>query len=115
MKDMKSITTNEYLPSPHEKSMSDALAFCDELARDFKERADRHKRTFKLLRYSSVALAITVTIISTLIATQGMYLWVVPVVSVLSALCTTLLSATNSQERWIHSRGVEQQLKAEKF
>ena len=115
MADMKSMNTNEQLPTPHEKQRREALAFCDELAHDFKERADRHKRMFKLLRYSSVALAITVTIVSTLTATQGKYLWIVPIVSGISALCTTLLSATNSQERWVHSRGVEQQLKAEKF
>jgi hypothetical protein len=101
------------LPSPQEKRRGDALALCDELSRDFQERANRHKRTFKFLRYASVTFAITVTVISTLTATQGTYLWIVPVVSGLSALCTTLLSATNSQERWVHSRGVEQQLKAE--
>lgn len=95
--------------------MKDALALCDELIHDFKGRADRHKRVFKLLRNASVALAITVTVISTLTAAQGMYLWTVPVVSGFSALCTTLLSATNSQERWVHSRGVQQQLEVERF
>lgn len=115
MAEAKSIKTSEQPVMSHEKQKTEALTFCDELAHDFQERADRHKRTFKFLRYSSVVLAITVTVISTLTATQGKYLWIVPVVSGLSALCTTLLSATNSQERWVHSRGVEQQLKAEKF
>lgn len=116
MKDVKSITTNEQLPSSQEKqTKKDALALCDELIQDFKDRADRHKRTFKLLRYASVALASVVTIVSTLTAIRGIYLWIVPIVSGLSALCTTLLSANNSQERWVHSRGVQQQLEAERF
>ncbi len=115
MKDVKSITTNEQLPSSQAKQTKDALALCDELIQDFKGRADRHKRTFKLLRYASVALAAVVTIVSTLTAIRGIYLWIVPVVSGLSALCTTLLSANNSQERWVHSRGVQQLLEAERF
>jgi len=115
MKDVKSNATNQQPPSSQEKQTKDALALCDELIRDFKDRADRHKRTFKLLRYASVALAVVVTIVSTLTAIRGIYLWIVPVVSGLSALCTTLLSANNSQERWVHSRGIQQQLEAERF
>jgi hypothetical protein len=115
MKDSKSILPDEHLPSSQGKQMKDALALCDHLMQDFKDRADRHKRTFKLLRYASVALATVVTIVSTLAAIRGVYLWIVPVVSGLSALCTTLLSASNSQERWVHSRGVQQQLEAERF
>ncbi len=115
MKDVKSITINEHPLSSQEKQTKDALALCDELIQDFQDRADRHKRTFKLLRYASVALATIVTIVSTLTAIRGIYLWIVPVVSGLSALCTTLLSANNSQERWVHSRGVQQHLEAERF
>jgi hypothetical protein len=115
MKDVKRMTSNEPSLSSQEKQTKDALALCDKLMQDFKDRADRHKRTFKLLRYTSVALAAAVTIISTLTAIGGIYLWIVPVVSGLSALCTTLLSANNSQERWVHSRGVQQQLEAERF
>jgi hypothetical protein len=115
MKDAKSLATNQPLSSSQEKQTKDALALCDHLMQDFKDRADRHKRTFKLLRYASVALATVVTIVSTLTAIRGVYLWIVPIVSGLSALCTTLLSANNSQERWVHSRGVQQQLEAERF
>src|SRR6185312_14967568 len=115
MKDVKSIATNEQPPSSQEKQTQDALALCNELIQDFKDRADRHKRTFKLLRYASVALAAVVTIVATLTAISGIDLWIVPIVSGLSALCTTLLSANNSQERWVHSRGVQQQLEAERF
>jgi hypothetical protein len=119
MRDNEKTPSNEQLPSPVNKQTSDALQFYDELIHDFKTRADRHKRTFKLLRYSSVSLAIAVTLVSTLVlsltATQEIYLWIIPILSGLSALSTTLLSATNSQERWVHSRGVQQQLEAEKF
>jgi hypothetical protein len=115
MKEAQKTASSEHLPSPLQKQVSDALHFCDELIQDFKARADRHKRTFKLLRYSSVSLAIAVTVIATLTALQGVSLWIVPIISGLSALFTTLLSATNSQERWVHSRGVQQQLEAERF
>src|SRR5437868_3684764 len=115
MKDAQKTTSNEQLPSLLQKQVDDALQFCDRLIQDFKMRADRHKRTFKLLRYSSVSLAIAVTVVATFTALEGVSLWIVPVVSGLSALCTTLLSATNSQERWVHSRGVQQQLEAERF
>lgn len=119
MRDAEKTPSDEQLPSPLKKHANDALQFYDELIHDFKARADRHKRTFKLLRYSSVSLAIVVTLVSTLVlsftATQGIYVWIIPILSGLSALSTTLLSATNSQERWVHSRGVQQQLEAEKF
>jgi hypothetical protein len=36
-------------------------------------------------------------------------------VSGLAALCISLLSATNSQDRWISSRATQQQLEAEQF
>jgi Protein of unknown function (DUF4231) len=115
MKEVKKMTSNEQAPSPLHVQANNALKLCDKLMQDFKIRADRQKRTFKLLTYSSVSLAIAVTVVSTLTATQGAYLWIVPVISGLSALCTTLLSSTNSQERWIHSRGVQQKLEAESF
>ncbi len=119
MKEAEKTTSDKQLASPLHKQASDALQFCDELIHDFRARADRHKRLFKLLRYASVILAIVVTVVSTLISalttTPKEYLWIVPALSGLSALCTTLLSTTNSQERWVHSRGVQQQFEAEKF
>jgi hypothetical protein len=115
MKDGKEMAATEQTPSPQQTQTTDALQFCDHLMRDFQARADRHKRIFKFLRYASVLLAVVVTALATLTATQKEYLWVVPLISGLSALCTTLLSTTNSQERWVHSRGVQQALEAESF
>jgi hypothetical protein len=119
MKDTEKSTSNEQFLTPLQKQASEALQFYEVLIQDFKTRADRPKRTFKFLRYSSVSLAITGTLVSSIVlsltATQGIYLWIIPVLSALTALSTTLLSATNSQERWVHSRGVEQQLEVEKF
>jgi Protein of unknown function (DUF4231) len=119
MKEPGKDISNEELSSLFKKQVSDALHYYDELIQDFKVRADRHKRTFKLLRYSSVSLAIVATLVSTLVlsltTTQGVYLWIIPIFSGLSALSTTLLSTTNSQERWVHSRGVQQELEAERF
>ncbi len=119
MKEAEKNISHEQLPSPLPKQADDALHFCDELIHDFKARADRHKRIFKLLKYASVSLAILVTVISTLLSalttTPKEYLWIVPALSGLAALCTTLLSTTNSQERWVQSRGVQQQFEAERF
>jgi hypothetical protein len=100
MRDAEKTPSNEQLPSPLQMQASAALQFNNKLIHDFKDRADRHKRTFKLLRYSSVSLAIAVTLGSTLTATQAVFLWVIPILSGLSELSTTLLSSTNSQERW---------------
>lgn len=100
---------------PQQTQISDALQFCYHLMQDFKARADRHKRIFNFLRYASVSFAIVGTGIATIAATQRDYLWIVPIISGIAALCTTLLSTTNSQERWVHSRGVQQELEAESF
>jgi hypothetical protein len=115
MRDAGKSISDEHLPTPVQKQNDNALAFCDGLIQDFKARADRHKQLFKRLNYSSVSLGILVTVVSALTAIQGAYLWVVPIISGLSALCTALLSATNSQERWTYSRGVQQQLETEQF
>lgn len=115
MKNEQKTALSGQSPLPQQTQTNDALQFCHHLMQDFKARADRHKRTFKFLRYASVSLAIIVTVVSTLTATRGNFLWVVPIISGLAALCTTLLSTTNSQERWVHSRGVQQELEAEHF
>jgi hypothetical protein len=115
MKDGKEMAPTEQNPSSQQTQTNDALQFCYHLMRDFQARANRHKRIFKFLRYVSVSLAVVVTGLATLTATLKEYLWVVPVVSGLSALCTTFLSTTNSQERWVRSRGVQQELEAESF
>lgn len=115
MKDGEKSISDEHLPTPVQKQANDALEFCAMLIQDFKARADSHKQVFKRLRSASISLAILVTVVSALTATLGAYFWIVPIISGFSALCTTMLSATNSQERWTHSRGVEQQLDAERF
>src|SRR5215469_208722 len=79
--------SGEALPSAIQKHSDEALKLCDHLMTDFKERADRHKRVFKVLKISSVSLAIAVTVLSTLSATQRIDQWIVPVVSGLAALC----------------------------
>ena len=115
MEDTKHPTSSQS-PSPSPQQQVDqALELCLELKEDFKRRANRHKRTFLFLRYSSVFLVIAVTIVSTLTTSLHLDAWIVPLLSGLSALCTTLLSVTNAQQRWIHSRGVQQRFEAEKF
>lgn len=94
MNETEKTASNEEVPTPLNKYVNNALQFYDDLIHDFKKRADRHKRRFNLLTYSSVCLAIAVTLVSTLVisltATQEIYLWVIPIIGGLSALSTTL-------------------------
>jgi hypothetical protein len=96
---------------------TEALKECDRLIQRFKFIADTDKRRFTRLNQGSVLLTFVVTILSTLAASQklGMWEWVVPIMSALAALSTTLLSQTSSQKTWINARNTQQKLQAEKF
>src|SRR5258708_40220885 len=115
MKDTEDTLPGENHSSSVQEFANAALKLCNHLTTDFKSRADRHKRAFKFLKISSVSLAIAVTVLATLSATQRIDQWVVPVVSGFAALCTALLGATNAQERWVSSREIQQHLEAEQF
>jgi hypothetical protein len=92
-----------------------ALKECQKLIEHFHKKANKSKNLYRRLKYSSIALAVSVTVLSALSAVQQTFPWVVPVVSGLTALATALLGATNAQEIWVRSRTAEQQLTAEKF
>ena len=92
-----------------------ALKECQRLIDHFHKKADKNKTLYRRLKYSSIALAVSVTVLSALSVVQQTVPWVVPVVSGLTALATALLGATNAQEIWVRSRNAEQQLTAEKF
>ncbi|MEL6224860.1 MAG: DUF4231 domain-containing protein [Cyanobacteria bacterium J06627_8] len=94
-----------------------ALQQCDHLIRDFAKRADRHKARYKRLQVTSITLAVCTTILSALSASDvlGALNWVVPTVSGLATLSTTLLSQTNTQKMWIQSRNISQQFQTELF
>ncbi|MGD1943394.1 MAG: DUF4231 domain-containing protein [Leptolyngbyaceae cyanobacterium] len=94
-----------------------ALAQCDHLIRDFAQRANRHKARYKRLQVMSVTLAISTTILAALSAGNllGQWDWIVPAMSGLAALATTLLSQTSTQKMWVESRNMAQQFQMEQF
>ena len=95
----------------------EALTECDRSIQRFKYIADKDKRRFTLLKKFSISLTLVVTLLSALAASKrlGDRGWIVPAVSGLAALSTTLLSQTTSQKTWINSRDVQQRLQVEKF
>lgn len=96
---------------------TEALKECDRLLQRFKYIADVDKRRFKRLNQASVLLTFVVTILSTLAASKqlGLWEWIVPIISALAALSTTLLSQTTAQTTWVNARNVQQKLQSEKF
>ncbi|MDB9525273.1 DUF4231 domain-containing protein [Oscillatoria sp. CS-180] len=100
-----------------EEKREQALEQCDYLIRDFAKRADRYKARYKRLQVMSVTLAICTTILSALSASGlfGLLEWVVPAISGLATLATTLLSQTNTQRLWVESRNIAQQFQMEMF
>lgn len=96
---------------------TEALEECDRLIQRFKHIADSNKQRFARLNQASVLLTFAVTILSTLAASKqlGAWEWVVPIISALAALSTTLLSQNTSQKTWVNARNVQQRLQSEKF
>ncbi|GEM_PF-1983334 len=106
----------EFSATPHQKQQG-ALLECDRLITHFSREATQHKHQFRQLKYLSIFLTAFVTILSAVstINKVEQWQWVVPVVSGLATLSTTLLGQTNSQKVWVHSRSVQQQLQVERF
>jgi Protein of unknown function (DUF4231) len=109
--------STDILPRHLSQKQKESLDECERLIQHFKDEALQHKRWFQGLKYSTVFLAATVTILSTIAASKKIeqLTWAVPVISGLATLSTTLLTQTASQKVWVHSRGVEQKLQVEKF
>jgi hypothetical protein len=100
-----------------EERKQQALHQCDHLIKDFAKRADRHKNRYKRLQVTSITLAVCTTVLSALSASKvfGQLDWVVPTVSGLATLSTTLLSQTNTQKMWVQSRNISQQFQTQLF
>jgi hypothetical protein len=100
-----------------EEKQRQALEQCTHLIKDFAGRADRHKARYKRLQFVSIALAVSTTVLSTLSASKKLdsIEWIVPLVSGLATLSTTLLTQTNSQKMWVQSRNTSQKLQVEEF
>lgn len=100
-----------------EEKQRQALDQCNHLIKDFADRADRHKTRYKRLQFVSIALAVFTTVLSALSASKKLdsIEWVVPLVSGLATLSTTLLTQTNSQKMWVQSRSISQKFQVEEF
>lgn len=88
-----------------------ALKECCRLICHFKSRANKSKWQFNVLRYSAVFLAVAVTVAA---AMDGIPRSAVTLIGGLAALAAALLSATNPQSLWLHSRNVQQKLQSER-
>ena len=100
-----------------EEKKQQAIDYCDHLIQDFAKRANRHKNRYKFLQVTSIILAVGTTILSALSAGKilGNLNWIVPMISGLATLSTTLLSQTNTHKMWTQSRNISQQFQAELF
>ena len=105
------------LAETQEEKKKQALDQCEHLIRDFAKRADRHKTRYKRLQSTSIALAVSTTVLSALAASKalGQLDWVVPMVSGLATLSTTFLTQSNNQSMWIQSRNISQKFQTEMF
>ncbi len=94
-----------------------AIDQCDRLIQDFSKRANRHKARYKRLQVASISLAVGTTLLSALSASKilGQLDWIVPTISGLATLSTTLLSQTNTQKMWVQSRNIAQQFQTQLF
>ncbi len=110
----------DHFPSPDEtleKKKQQAIQQCNQLLNDFSKRADRHKGRYKRLQITSISLAVCTTLLSALSASKrlGPLDWIVPAVSGLATLSTTLLSQTSTQKMWVQSRNISQQFQTQLF
>ena len=100
-----------------EEKKKQALDQCEHLIRDFAKRADRHKTRYKRLQATSIALAVSTTVLSafSVSKTLGQLDWIVPMVSGLATLSTTFLTQSNNQSMWVQSRNISQKFQTEMF
>jgi hypothetical protein len=100
-----------------EEKKQQAIQQCHQLLNDFSKRADRHKGRYKRLQITSISLAVCTTLLSALSASKvlGQLDWIVPAVSGLATLSTTLLTQTNTQKMWVQSRNISQQFQTQLF
>src|SRR2546429_9163427 len=115
MKDDVEIASSSELTFSIGTKNSEALKLCDGLIANYKRRSRDYRRFFRIFKYSSALLAISVIVLSSLSATQRIDQWIVPVVSGVSAFFAVLVSTSSAQELWILSRGIQRQFTAEKF
>lgn len=103
--------------STYEEKVEFAYTMYNKLYKHFKERADKNKKFYQLYKYSSILLAATTTIVTSLeiIFTDSFPPWVLPIVSAGSTVAVAFLGASGVQKNWINSRTTQQRLQTEQF
>jgi hypothetical protein len=89
-----------------------ALARCEYLQSNWRRRARENKGRSIVLVHLSVTLAVAATVIAAVPAAPK---WLIAAVSGGTALATTLLAATRTQEHWVLARSIQNQLGNERF
>jgi hypothetical protein len=115
--DMNEMANSVDRESPLKSKQDEILKECDRLINHFSRKAHESKRNFRSFKYVSVILSAIVAILSTL---QSIKHWsllqvIIPAISSITALSTTLLAVTNAQEHWLQSRSTQQKLHIEKL
>jgi len=90
------------------------LRECDNFINEYSNRANKYKKSYKILTNMSIILGATVAILSAIPLISDLN-WPITLVAVISTLCTTLLTTTRSQSLWVLSRDVQHKLDIEKL
>src|SRR5262245_47494869 len=115
--DMNEMNNSADRESLLKSKQDEIIKECDGLISHFSNKAHESKRNFRSFKYSSVILSALVAILSALQSIKNWSLLqiVIPAISSVAALSTTLLAVTNAQEHWLQSRSTQQKLQVEKL
>lgn len=100
-----------------EDKFANALELANHLINHFAGKATKIKRLYKIFRFTSVISISVVTILAFLnIAYDWFPLkWIIPSISIIATVLTTLMSITNAQKDWIYNRSTSQKFQRERF
>ena len=102
-----------------EASAIPGVVFADERIAHFKKTADRQKRWWRLFQYTTIIITVLLTVVAGLSVGDEAVInkvpWLIPGMSGIAALCSTLLAASHAQEQYLYHRKIEVKMKAEKI
>jgi hypothetical protein len=95
------------------------VAFSDERIKHFKRVADNQRRVWRILQYTTIIVTVLLTVVAALSIGDKAVInkapWLIPVMSGIAALCSTLLAASHAQEQYLFHRKIEVKMKVEKI
>jgi len=100
-----------------EDKFSNALELANHLINHFGQKATRIKKLYKVFRFTSVISISIVTILAFLNLAYDWFAlkWIIPSISIIATVLTTLLSITNAQKDWVYNRTASQKFQRERF